>query len=294
MVAAAAPVSGGVPAATMSPLLTSAAIFGAANTLGFGISVTTGSHYHLDLIGTGVFAFAAAATAGIEARQRLSAGVVALWATKLAGFLTYRVTHTQHDARLDDQLATTKGARNFWLVSFVWGFVVSLPHVIAAGVTPRSARPRLGLPSDWVGVGILALGLLVETAADYQKWTFKSDAANKGKFCDAGVWQISQHPNWLGNLLLWTGLTALNAPTLLADAPKGVHWAWRGGRLLGAALSPAFLAALFYAQATDTIAHTVALADARYGADPRYREYVATTPLVLPTPSSVARLFSST
>jgi hypothetical protein len=64
----------------------------------------------------------------------------------------------------------------------------------------------------------------------------------------------------------------------------------RGGRLLGGAASPLFMLALFYAQATDTIMHTAALADARYGADPRYRAYVASTPLVVPTPASIARL----
>lgn len=103
-----------------------------------------------------------------------------------------------------------------------------------------------------------------------------------------GVWQLSQHPNWLGNLLLWSGLTLLNLPTLLGTGSALA----RGARLLGAAASPAFLLLLFYAQATDTIAHTAALADARYGHLPAYRRYVATTPLVLPTAESVARLWS--
>ena len=67
--------------------------------------------------------------------------------------------------------------------------------------------------------------------ADLQKWQFKADPANKGKFCDAGVWKLSQHPNWAGNLLMWTGITIFNAPTLLAAAGKGV--AAVSGRGLG-------------------------------------------------------------
>ena len=88
-------------AAGRSALLTSTAIFGAANALGFGISAVTGWHYHLDLIGTGVFALSAlATTGGGEPRQRLSGLGIALWASKLSSFLFYRATLTQYDARL--------------------------------------------------------------------------------------------------------------------------------------------------------------------------------------------------
>ena len=62
----------------MGPLATSAATIGAANALGFAISVTTGWHYHLDLIGTGVFAVSAYVLRGQEFVQRLSAGAVGL------------------------------------------------------------------------------------------------------------------------------------------------------------------------------------------------------------------------
>ena len=82
---------------TSSALGLSTAIIGAANALGFGVSVATGSHYHLDLLGTGVFAVSAIATRGTELRQQLSAACIGLWSTKLAGFLLYRVLQTHHD-----------------------------------------------------------------------------------------------------------------------------------------------------------------------------------------------------
>ena len=195
-----------------APLTTSAVIFGGANALGLGVSIATGWHYHLDLIGTGAFAVAAAATAGAEARQRLSAGFVGLWSAKLAGFLFYRALQTHHDARLDKTLSTAKGAAGFWGVSFIWGFVCALPHTVAAGVA-LSARPPLGRALDAISIAAIVTGLAVESLADAQKWSFKADPCNRGRFCDAGVWQICQHPNWFGNWLFWTGLFALNAPT---------------------------------------------------------------------------------
>ena len=51
-----------------TPLRTSAAVFGAINGLGFVYSAATGSHYHLDLLGTGAFTVAAMAC-GVRARH---------------------------------------------------------------------------------------------------------------------------------------------------------------------------------------------------------------------------------
>ena len=199
---------------SIGPVGKGAVILGAANTLGFAISATTGVHYHLDLIGTGAFAVAAAATRGSGLTQGLSAAAVSIWSVKLASFLFYRVLQTKRDARLEGILSTTSGAFGFWAISFLWGWVVSLPHTVAAGV-PLAVRPAFG-PLHVAGIALFASGLTVETAADVQKWLFKQDPANKGLFCDVGLWKLSQHPNWVGNLLLWTGVLVLNAPTLLA------------------------------------------------------------------------------
>jgi len=269
-----------------APLGTSSAIFGAANALGFAISAATGWHYHLDLIGTGIFAVAALALRGATLAQGCSAGAVALWACKLAGFLFYRALLVKKDARLDETLSTTSGQVGFWTISFLWGWLVSLPHTLAAGV-PVASRPRLG----WGSVGSLllfGLGLLIETAADTQKWFFKGDPANNGKFCDVGVWSISQHPNYMGNIILWTGILLLNAPTLLAAGSPAAAAA----RFLGASASPLFMVWLFYAQASGSMTNTVELANARYGSVPGYQEYVRDTPLIFPSPGDLLRIFS--
>lgn len=264
-----------------SPLGTSTALFAAANGLGFGISAATSSHLHLDIIGTGVFAAVAWVLRGVELRQRISAFCVGLWATKLAGFLFYRAFQTKHDARLDSTLETNKGALGFWAISFLWGWVVSLPHIVAAGV-PLKARPpfgRFGLLS----LAVFAAGLLLESAADLTKLGFKNEPANRGKFCDAGVWTLSQHPNYLGNLMVWSGITLLNVPTLLAASGRPTL------RLLAAAASPLFLYALFQGQASGAVANAVELAHTKYGADPAYTRYVAETPLIFPSATSLTR-----
>lgn len=282
-----------------SPVGTSAAIFGAANALGLGISATTGWHYHLDLIGTGVFAVAAFATKGVTRAQGLSAAAVGVWACKLASFLFYRALIMKRDARLDETLSTSSGQIGFWVISFLWGWLVSLPHTLAAGV-PVAERPSFGAVHV-AGLALFVVGLAIESAADLQKWRFKADVANAGKFCAVGVWRLCQHPNWLGNLLLWSGVFVLNAPTLLSIGPatsigRLVIPAWIGatGRLAIAALSPLFLFTLFNGQATGVppLNKGFDMTLARFGNDAAWQAYDAKTPVLLPTIRSVGHFLA--
>lgn len=265
-----------------SPLTTATGIFGAANGLGLTISLATGSHLHLDLIGTGAFVAAAGATCGPDLRSTLSAAAVSLWATRLALFLFYRALSTGHDERLDDTLATTSGAVGFWTVSFVWGCLTALPHTLGAG---GLVRPALGLGSAAAAV-VYFTGLAFEVIADFQKWQFKQDPANKGKFCDVGLWSLSQHPNYFGNICLWSGIFFWNLPVLAAAATGGQGGALlallRRRKVLAGALSPLLLTLLFYGQASGSVTNAKELAVQRYGADLKYQKYVQQVPLIVP------------
>lgn len=206
--------------------------------------------------------------------SRLSCVCMGLWSTRLAGFLFYRALQTGHDARLDGTLSTAAGATGFWSISFLWGVVCSLPHTLALGMKPAAPK-RLGAIGA-CGVALFAYGLGWEVIADYQKYSFKNDAANQGKFCNQGLWAFSQQPNYFGNLMLWGGIFLLNAPTL----------AQRPVRLGLAALGPLFMTALFYAQASGAMANTRELALIKYGHDPGYRRYIETVPLIVTWPGA--------
>lgn len=168
----------------------------------------------------------------------------------------------------------------FWIVSLVWGVFTSLPHTL--GATSSAAGTPL---TSTLGLILYVVGLTFETLADVQKYQFKQ--SHPGQFCNVGVWSLSQHPNWFGNLALWSGIFLLNAPALIEPSKGGGSlWSrlWSARRLLVAVVSPLFLWTLFSGQANGSISSTVEMANKRYGSNPAYQEYVENVPLIFPNP----------
>jgi steroid 5-alpha reductase family enzyme len=136
------------------------------------------------------------------------------------------------------------------------------------------------------------VGLVMETLADAQKYMFKQ--SNPGQFCNAGLWSISQHPNFLGNLILWSGILIMNVPHLIDVVPTTITTAastplsslfrqlWSYKRLALACVSPLFLWSLFHAQAQGALTPALDLAKSKYGNDPKYVKYIQQVPLIIP------------
>ena len=56
----------------------------------------------------------------------------------------------------------------------------------------------------YVGAGIMALGLILESAADIQKNNAKKK--NPRRFVDTGLYKLVRCPNYLGEMIFWTGV----------------------------------------------------------------------------------------
>lgn len=120
--------------------------------------------------------------------------MVVLWGTRLSSYLLYRIIKIGKDDRFDGIREDPIKFLVFWVFQIVWIWVVSLPVTLVNAVPVGPALQA----SDVAGMAMFAVGLTVEAVADQQKFAFKCDPSNRGKWCDVGLWRWSRHPNYFG------------------------------------------------------------------------------------------------
>ena len=119
--------------------------------------------------------------------------------------------------------------------------------------------------TTYIGAGIMLLGLCLETAADLQKNAAKKK--NPKRFVDTGLYRLVRCPNYLGEMLFWTGV--------LVTAFGGVnHW----GQWIVIAIGYVGIIFVMFSGARRLEIRQ----DKNYGNDPEYQKYVSTVPILLP------------
>uniref|UniRef100_A0A8D0HM08 Steroid 5-alpha reductase C-terminal domain-containing protein n=1 Tax=Sphenodon punctatus TaxID=8508 RepID=A0A8D0HM08_SPHPU len=143
-------------------------------------------------------------------RQQVQTGLVTLWGLRLGLFLFLRILKEGHDRRFNHVRDSPGTFFVFWTMQGAWIILTLLPTLL---LNLEKHNKPLGL-WDYLGWSIWAMGFLTEAVADQQKWHFRSDPDNAGKFIQSGLWAYSRHPNYLGEILLWTGLFTSAASVL--------------------------------------------------------------------------------
>lgn len=72
---------------------------------------------------------------------------------------------------------------------------------------------------DAAAVGVAGGAVLLEAVADRQLRRFVRDRRDPAAVLDSGVWALSRHPNYLGEILFWWGL-------FLSGVAAAPGWAW--------------------------------------------------------------------
>jgi len=218
----------------------------------------SGSLTHLALI------IAALIADPVRSPRQLVASVLAVvWCTRLGTFLFNRIARDAKDDRF------TKLKTGFWSFSIAWNlqvawvFLLQLPVLVT---NTESIQPPLGA-LDALGWTMWAVGFVLEAVADAQKFSFRSDPANRGRFITSGLWRYSQHPNYFGEILMWVGLC-------VSCSSCFVGWSWL------AWLSPAFNA--FLLLKVSGVPMLEKASEERWGSEPAYRHYVQNTSCVVP------------
>jgi steroid 5-alpha reductase family enzyme len=143
-------------------------------------------------------------------RQVILTLFVVLWGLRLAFFLLLRILQWGEDRRFDQMRNNLAKLAVFWIFQAVWVWAVSLPVTV---VNATDSNPFLQAV-DLIGWLMWAVGFMIEGAADQQKLSFKKSPENRGKWCDAGLWKYTRHPNYFGEILLWWGIFVASTPIL--------------------------------------------------------------------------------
>jgi len=227
------------------------------------------TEHYFDLTGSATYltvtAVALLLNSDIDARAAIAGAMVAVWALRLGLFLFRRVRRDGRDGRFDKIKIDPLRFFMTWTLQGLWVLLT----IAAALAIMTSNNPR---PLGWlaaVGIAIWVAGFAIEVVADRQKSAFKRDPANEGKFISSGLWAWSRHPNYFGEITLWTGIALMAIPVLSG-------WRWV------VLISPVFVTLLL--TKVSGIPMLEARAEKRWGGDKAYQAYTATTSVLLPRP----------
>ena len=199
-----------------------------------------------------------------SARELIVSLLVVIWALRLSSFLYLRIHRTGKDGRFDRLKTSPIRFLVPWTIQGLWVFLTMIVVIVIN--SQAESAPELGI-WDAIGLLIWLLGFSIEVIADNQKSAVNANSENQGKWIDSGLWSYSRHPNYLGEIMLWTGIACFGISCF--SGMERLAW-----------ISPIFIYLLL------TKISGVPILDRRglekWGDQPEYHKYRDETPTLLP------------
>ena len=219
--------------------------------LGYGFSIAGEGLVMLALFGK-----------GLDVGTALACAIFFLYGCRLGGYLAYReATSASYNKNMTGEI---KQDVPFGVKIAIW---VTCALLYVLQVLPVFYRLHNGAGSNaWIYIGIVVMlcGIALESAADLQKNRAKK--VDPRRFVDTGLYRLVRCPNYLGEMLFWTGV--------VLSGIGGVHgWQW-----LPALIGYAGIIFVMFSGARRLEIRQ----NKNYGKDPEYQKYVKTVPILLP------------
>jgi steroid 5-alpha reductase family enzyme len=131
--------------------------------------------------------------------------LVLLWGLRLSVYLAIRNWSKPEDARYFKIRQNNEPNFRYKSAYIIFGFQSILAWIVGSIllIAIKNDHPLTWL--DSIGFLVAFFGIIYESIADYQLMQFKNDIKNRGKLLQSGLWKLSRHPNYFGEILVWWG-----------------------------------------------------------------------------------------
>jgi len=234
-------------------------------------SLITSSEKYFDFTGmvatllvvlTAMFALLSSG-AQVSIRSVFVASFVSVWTLRLGIFLYKRIVKAGEDIRFRDIKKSLPKFLMTWTLSALWVFLTTVNAITLIALNPLEPIGIFFI----MGALLWLLGFGFEVIADRQKKYFSEQPKNEGRFITQGLWSVSRHPNYFGEIILWAGIAIISLPFLSG---------WQYVTLV----SPVFVFLLL--TRISGLPFLEDKAEKKWGEDKDYIEYKKRTPILVP------------
>ena len=204
-------------------------------------------------------------------RNSLTAGtllccfLLVAYGCRLGGYLALReVKSTSYSSNMKGEIKDGKSIP-FGVKCAIW---ITCAALYVTQVMPVFYRLSNGSGSSlftYTGAAVMAFGLVFESAADLQKNAAKK--VHPRRFVDTGLYRIVRCPNYLGEMIFWTGVLI-----------SGIDALTGAGQWILALTGYAGIIYVMFSGARRLEIRQ----NKNYGDDPEYQYYAKTVPILLP------------
>ena len=147
---------------------------------------------------------------GLNIQNLIVVTLISIWAIRLGTFLFGRIHKDGEDKRF--RTIKTSASQFFmtWTLQGMWVSICTMCAITAISTSQGIIANAL----FYLGLAFFIVGFAIEVVSDQQKSAFRAVPENKEKFITSGLWSKSQHPNYFGEILLWSAIALLSISSL--------------------------------------------------------------------------------
>ena len=147
---------------------------------------------------------------GLNIQNLIVVTLISIWAIRLGTFLFGRIHKDGEDKRF--RTIKTSASQFFmtWTLQGMWVSICTMCAITAIS----SSQGIIANTLFYLGLAFFIVGFAIEVVSDKQKSAFRAVPENKEKFITSGLWSKSQHPNYFGEILLWSAIALLSISSL--------------------------------------------------------------------------------